>query len=435
MVWGDFCTRSIKVTVIQNIFAIGFNHHNANASARSNYSLNDDQKEILLRKSSGLGLDSLAVLSTCNRTEVYGYGRIEHAEKIYLDIIGKDSDDSLMIRKNGREAIRHIFKVAAGLDSQVIGDLEILGQFKQAFVKAKERQMLNNVSERLANSSLQAAKEVRSQTRISSGTVSLSYAATKYVKDRFEGRSCQVLIVGAGKFGSRITKNLRDYFPQAALSICNRTKEKAVDIVAQYGGTVIGFEDLTEAVAKADVIISCVNDAGSFVLNAGNIKENDKAQLFIDMSIPLSIEPEIGKRKNTQIITLDEVGKVVNETLETRKEDIPLAEQIIEKHVDEFCAWTDVFDKSGAIIEWKNTMQELSKTCPHLQQLAEKEREKLVSKSVGRFANYVRKHSSLPKDPEQIIRHFLKESEHAITCDKCGATLPPDTLICSCRVK
>jgi glutamyl-tRNA reductase len=426
---GSFASFD-QVTVIQNIFAIGFNHHNSDASARSSYSLNDEQKEVLLRNSSSLGLNSLAVLSTCNRTEVYGYGCAEEAERIYFNLIGTDVGRNRMIRKNGREAIRHIFKVAAGLDSQVIGDLEILGQFKQAFVRAKELQVLNNVSERLADSSLRAAKEVRSQTRISSGTVSLSYAATRYIKDHFDGRNCEVLIVGAGKFGSRIAKNLHDYYPQATLTICNRTRERAAAIVASFGGTIADFENLTEAACKADVVISCVNDAGSFVLNAGNIRQSDKAQLFVDMSIPLSIAPELSKLPGAQVVTLDEIGKVVNETLETRREDIPLAEQIIEKHIDEFCGWANVYDKSSEIVEWKNTMQRLATSCPHLQQLAEAEREKLIGKSVARFVTYVRRHGSLPQDTEEIIRHFLKESEHAIACQKSDIQLPPDTVCC-----
>jgi glutamyl-tRNA reductase len=410
--------------VIQNIFAIGFNHHNSDASARSSYALSDGQKEHLLKQSSGFGLDSLAVLSTCNRTEVYGYGNAEHAEKIYFDLIGDDAHRSRMIRKNGREAIQHIFKVAAGLDSQVIGDLEILGQFKQAFVKSKELQALNNVSERLADHSLRAAKEVRSQTRISSGTVSLSYAAVKYVKDHFEGRNIQVLIVGAGKFGSRIAKNLHDYYPQAALTVCNRTRVKAQTIVDAFGGSVASFEHLTEAVNSADVIISCVNDSGSFVLNSNNVLPSEKAQMFIDMSIPLSIAPELNKRSNATVVTLDEIGKVVNETLVTRKEDIPLAEQIIEKHIDEFCAWANVYDKSEAIIEWKQMMQDFTATCPYLSRLEVSERDKLVGKSMGKLVTYVRQNGTLPEDSKAFIQQFLKESGHELAVQS-GLQLQP----------
>jgi glutamyl-tRNA reductase len=419
-------------TVIQDIFAIGFNHHSSDATARSTYALSDDQKEILLKKSFGTGLNSLTVLSTCNRTEMYGYGNAEKAESIYFELIGGSAPDG-MIRKNGREAIRHIFKVAAGLDSQVIGDLEILGQFKQAFVKSKQRHALNNVGERLADSSLRAAKEVRSHTRISSGTISLSYAAVKFVKDHFEGRNIGVLIVGAGKFGSRIAKNLHDYYPQASLTICNRTREKAVAIVDSFGGKVADFENLTEAVSRADVIICCVNDTGSFVLNTSNVPLSEKAQMFVDMSIPLSIAPELGKRSHAAVVTLDDIGQVVNETLESRREDIPLAEQIIEKHIDEFCRWANVYDKSDAIVEWKKRLQQLAASCPYMSQLEAGVREKLIGKSIARFVGYVRKHGSLP-DTEEIIKQFIKESEHALACQQSGFQLPPDA-VCSCLVK
>lgn len=364
---------------------------------------------------------------------MYGYGNAEEAEKIYFELIGSGAGRDRMIRKTGTEAIRHIFKVAAGLDSQVIGDLEILGQFKQAFLKSKELHALSNIGERLADSSLRAAKEVRSQTRISSGTVSLSYAAVRYVKDHFEGRNIGVLIIGAGKFGSRIAKNLHDYYPQAALAISNRTREKAAAIVDSFRGEVADFENLSEAAAKADAIICCVNDTGSFVLNTSNVPTAGKPQLLIDLSIPLSIEPELGRRSQTTLVILDEIGQVVNETLESRKDDIPLAEQIIEKHVDEFCKWANVYDKSEAIIEWKQRLQQLSAACPYVSQLDAGMREKLIGKSVARFANYVRRHGSLP-DTKEIINQFIKESEHAMACQQSGFKVPSDA-VCSCLVK
>jgi glutamyl-tRNA reductase len=421
--------------VIDSIFAIGFNHHNSNASARSLYSLSNEQKETFVKKSSGTSLRSFAILSTCNRTEIYGYGDKKEAQEIYLDIVEGKADHGSMICKQGREAIEHIFKVPAGLDSQVIGDLEILSQFKQAFQSAKKHKMLDGFLERLANNSLQAAKEVRSQTRISSGTVSLSYAATRYIKNRFEGRPCEVLILGAGKFGSRIAKNLHDYCPEAALKICNRTREKAASIVALYGGDVVEFKDLEQAVLAADVVISSVNDVEGYVLNTRNVKPGDRERLFIDMSIPLSIDPEIGLHGNAEIITLDEVSEVINNTLETRKEDIPVAEQIITKHIDEFCSWAEVADKSKSIVEWKKTMRELSTSCPYMNSLGESQKNKMIGRSVANFAAYVKQNTDLPSDTEQIIAHFLKDSEHSVACQQTGFELPPETNCCSCLKK
>jgi glutamyl-tRNA reductase len=421
--------------VIDSVFAIGFNHHNSNASARSLYSLSNEQKEAFIKRSSGTGLRSFAILSTCNRTEIYGYGDKKEAQEIYLDIVEGKADHSSMICKQGREAIEHIFKVPAGLDSQVIGDLEILSQFKQAFQSAKKHNKLDGFLERLANNSLQAAKEVRTQTRISSGTVSLSYAATRYIKNRFEGRPCKVLILGAGKFGARIAKNLHDYCPEAALKICNRTREKAKGIVALYGGEVVDFKNLQQAVLEADVVISSVNDVDGYVLNTTNVTQGEQERLFIDMSIPLSIDPEIAHHANAEIITLDEISEVINNTLETRKEDIPVAELIIGKHIDEFCSWAEVADKSQSIIEWKKTMRQLSTSCPYMNSLGESQKNKIIGKSVANFAAYLKQHSDLPNDTNQIIAHFLKDCEHVVDCQKKGFELPPETNCCSCLTK
>lgn len=392
-------------------FVIGFNHHQSNASLRSVYTLRAEQKEKLLAEASGAGISSLIILNTCNRTELYGYGRIQDAERLFFDVLGvRKSPAHKMITRQGREAILHMFRVAAGLDSQIVGDLEILGQFKRAFATAKEHQTVDGLFERLVNNCLRAAKEVRSRTRICAGTVSLSYAAMQYVKDYYNGRHCHVVILGAGKFGARIAANMHDYFPAARLSVCNRTKQKALELAAQFGASVIDFEDVAK-LNEADVIISSVDDTGKFVLNTNNVRHSDKERLFIDMSIPLSIDPLIGQQPLNKLISLDEIGKVISETLETRKEDLPLADKIIEAHLDEWHAWLMQRDKSDSIREWKQRIQQLSMTCPALSQLSAVDKENMIRKSVAGFAAYIRQQPQLSGSAEDIISHFLTDEK------------------------
>ena len=395
--------------MIENFFAIGFNHHQSDASVRSRFALSNQRSEQLFEKASGTGLDSLIILNTCNRTELYGSGRIEEAEKLYFETIeGTLSGTDTMMRKEGQVAVRHIFRVAAGLDSQITGDLEILGQFKQAFLKSKELGMADGITERLFNNSLRAAKEIRRDTRISYGTVSLSYAAVQRIREQYAGRPCKVLILGAGKFGSSIAKNLHDYYPAAALSICNRTWATAAWLAAQVGGSIVESGDVT-ALNEADVIISTVDDNAGYVLNTTNVFPSERPCLLIDMSIPLSIAPELGRMPSKKLITLDEIGSVVGNTLELRNADIPIAEGIIERHVEALSAWFNRHEKAHPIREWKKHVLELTAACPVISRLPEPERKKIVRRSIAAFAAAMQKHPDGDSTIEELIDRFMRD--------------------------
>lgn len=421
--------------VIQNIFSIGFNHHNLNAASRSIYALNNEKRAQLFERSADARLGSLTVLNTCNRTELYGYGAANDAKELLLDVLGGEADEQEMFSKSGREAIHHIFKVASGLDSQIVGDLEILGQFKQAFREAKGQQRLNNVSERLADSCMRAAKEIKNQTKLSAGTISHAYAAVRLIRDEFEGRPCRVVVVGAGKFGARVAKNLHDYFPEADLLVCNRTARKAMEIAALNGGQAVPFDGLEALLPHVDVVISSVHDTGGFVINAANAGQTAHNRMFIDLSVPLSIDPVLGSQTGIRLVSLDDVGKVITGTLEARKEDIPRAQQIIDKHIDEFCAWTDIFGKSTSIMEWKGKMEQLAGTCPYLKQLGEPHKQRLITRSIATFATFLRSESDLPQASDEIIARFVNQCEQAVACQKNGFELHPETVCCSCLTR
>jgi glutamyl-tRNA reductase len=407
-------------------FVIGVNHHKINAENRSKYSLNYEQQSRLYELIKSSGSAYCAIVNTCNRTEIYGTGNLEYVKNAYIAILGENFNSTNILNIiNGRAAIAHIFNVTCGLDSQIIGDLEILGQVKNAFQTAKQHNAFNGYMERLANTAIQAAKEVRSKTKLSSGTVSMSYAAIKYIKRTIRNENLNILLVGTGEFGKRIANNIIDYLPNANLTLCNRTASKAEELALILSCKTHPFEKLTDAIAANDVIISSVNDAGSYLINDLNVPVATlQNKVFIDMSIPFSIDPKLALTCFT-LVNIDKISKEINQTLELRKQDIPVAKEIIGKYVQEFVAWAEIFEKSESIQQWKQMMMELSHTCPHLSQMAEEHKNRLVGKSLADFAMYVKQRSNLPKETEQIIHHFLTESDKAIACKKATITNEP----------
>ncbi|MFN4082421.1 MAG: glutamyl-tRNA reductase [Bacteroidia bacterium] len=402
--------------MLKNSFVVGINHHQTDASKRGLFSLNESKQATFMCQAFRQRLQSVCILNTCNRTEIYGYGDIEVAIKLFGELTDKSIiHEPNLIKLVGKAAVEHIFKVASGLDSQIIGDLEILGQFKSAFYFSKQNKALNGYFERLANTAIQAAKEVRSSTNLSSGTVSLSYAATKYIKRNFNNKEVKILLVGTGEFGKRIAYNINDYLSKASIAICNRTRQKAEEIANKINCKVEAFEELDKIISNYDIIISSVNNTGKFIIDKNNA--GDEPKVFIDMSIPFSIDPSLAQQKHT-IVTLDEVSKEISQTIESRKEHIPLALAIIDKHIEEFSTWAEIFEKSESMQQWKNMMMELSHTCPHLSSMAQEHKNRVIGRSMAQFALYVKNRTDLPKETQKVIEHFLIESDKAIACKK-----------------
>ncbi|HEY2726542.1 MAG TPA: glutamyl-tRNA reductase, partial [Parafilimonas sp.] len=199
-----------------NKFCIaGISYKKADAELRSLFAINNDQYESLLTNASSFALKEVFVLSTCNRTEIYGI--TENAEDLInllcLETLGdvQTFNQSSYI-KTGTEAIEHIFDVAAGLDSQILGDYEIVGQLKSSAKFSKQHNYLGANLERLVNTVLQSSKLIKNKTHLSSGTVSVAFAASKYIKQHVQNiRDKNILVIGTGKIGSNASKNIVDY--------------------------------------------------------------------------------------------------------------------------------------------------------------------------------------------------------------------------------
>lgn len=326
----------------EQFYNIGVSYKKADANTRGKFSLSKENQKSLLQLAKEKGLQGLFVLSTCNRTEIFGFA--ERPCQL-IELLCEFSEGSIQefaqisfIHKN-EEAIQHLFKIGTGIESQILGDYEIVGQLKQSFKMAKALKTTNAYSERLINAVLQASKKVKNNTKLSSGTTSVSYAAVQYIiKNLPDYNSKNILVFGLGKMGKHTCKNLAEYTQNNQVCLINRTEEKADEFVKVHSSirkAVIG--QLSEEIAKADVlIVSTGSDKPT--ITKKNISEQ-KELLILDLSMPENVSKDVTQLNKVSLINVDELSKITDETLSARLKEVPLAEAIIDSHITEFNDW------------------------------------------------------------------------------------------------
>jgi glutamyl-tRNA reductase len=239
---------------------------------------------------------------------------------------------------HGLEAIEHLFKVASGLDSQIIGDYEILSQLKQATNVAKEHGCIDGFMERAINYSLQVSKEIKTKTKLSSGIVSVSYAAIEIIKEKtINLPDKKILLVGTGKFGNHVAKNLQDYLPVSDISFINRTDEKASELAQLFNAKFLPYKDLSSACNDADIII--VSSASGTYSVVPSFFTDRKPRLILDLSVPQNVDPAVKKIEGITVLNVDEVSSVMDHTILLRKSEIPKAKKIIDETLGSLEEW------------------------------------------------------------------------------------------------
>jgi len=325
---------------LSNFFVTGVNYKKSDASVRSEFSISSEQYEQLLSVAPAFDIQSFFVLSTCNRTEIYGFANsVENfAELLSSQTTGSLQEfKSLSYCKQGIEAIEHLFNVAAGLDSQILGDYEIVGQVKQAVKTSKKHNCIHPVMERMINEVLQSSKRIRTSTGLSGGTVSVSFAAVQYIRKHCTDKSKnKILLAGTGKFGSNLCKNIADYLPGFDVTLINRTPEKAEDLACLHNFRCRQLEDLEASVQEADIILVTTNAEEPIVLKK---YFTGKQQLVIDLSVPCNVEKSVAELPFVSVADVDQLSRIKDETLYQRTQEIPKAKKIIAEHVNAFLEW------------------------------------------------------------------------------------------------
>ena len=323
-------------------YAVGLSYKKADAEIRGKFSLDAAAKTRLLEQAKNEGIESLIVTSTCNRTEIYGYA--EHPFQL-IKLICENSQGSVesfqkvgFVYKN-QEAISHLFRVGTGLDSQILGDFEIIAQIRNSFSQSKALGLANAFMERLVNAVIQASKKIKTDTEISSGATSVSFAAVQYIFKNVEDiGNKNILLFGTGKIGRNTCENLVKHTKNEHITLINRTKEKAEKLAGKLNLIVKDYSELHLELQKADVVVVATGAQNPTIDKA--ILNLKKPMLILDLSIPKNVHENVEEIEGVTLIHMDYLSQLTDETLENRKKHIPAAEAIIEEIKEEFITWT-----------------------------------------------------------------------------------------------
>lgn len=333
--------RIILLNREQQFYAIGLSYKKADATTRGHFAISETAQAAILNGARDEGVTALTVISTCNRTELYGFAPdaitlvkilCEHTHGTIEEFL-----DVAYLHK-GDEAIAHLFKVGTGLDSQILGDFEIIGQLKLGFKRSKKVQLVNPFMERLVNAVIQASKRIKNETEISSGATSVSFAAVQYIMARVPYISEKnILLFGTGKIGRNTCENLVKHTKNEHITLINRTKEKADKIAGKFNLLVKEYAQIESEIAQTDVLVVATGAQKPTV--SKEIIHSKKPLLILDLSIPKNVSNDVEELENVTLIHLDQLSKMTDATLKRRQGYIPQAEAIIKEITDEFNAW------------------------------------------------------------------------------------------------
>ncbi len=391
---------------ISSFFIVGINYKKSDAATRGQFAINSQQYENILALAPTFQVSSLFILSTCNRTEIYGFA--ENADQLINLLCTQTQGDSQLFStmayvKNGDVAVDHLFNVGAGLDSQILGDYEIIGQLKQAFKFAKDRGDINCFMERLFNNVLQSSKVIKNETAISGGTVSVSFAAIQYIKENVtaaEGK--KILLLGTGKIGRNTCKNLVDYLGVNNLTIINRSDEKAAALAAELNLKYAPITQLDQYIQLSDIILVATNAASPLIL--ADMLQNMGNKLIIDLSIPNNVEPAAAGLANITLVNVDQLSAIKDQTLQNRESEAPKAREIIQLHLALFSEWYQMRKTAPTLNAIKSKLTEIhtrQSACP-VMNAADK-----IQRVVNNVAGKMRKQNEYGCQYIEAINEFL----------------------------
>jgi glutamyl-tRNA reductase len=336
--------QATSIKDISNFWIAGINYKKTDAAIRGQFAVQGEQYATILDQARANGLNELFVLSTCNRTEIYGFA--DNASQL-IDLLcsqtagTKQLFEELAYVKKGHEAILHLFYVSAGIDSQILGDYEIVGQIKSAVKFAKQYGCINVLLERLVNTVLQSSKAIKNHTELSGGTVSVSFAAVQYIREHVKAvADKKILLLGTGKIGKITCKNLVHYLKTTNITLINRTEDKAVELARELGLSHAPITELPNYISQSDIILVATDSTEPTILSSH--LEGQANKLILDLSIPYNVEAAAQHLPHVTLINVDELSKLKDETLARREAEVPKAKAIIAEHIAEFMEWHEM---------------------------------------------------------------------------------------------
>ncbi len=411
--------KNYNNTKASHFYVVGLNYKKADAEMRGKFSLTDEAKSNLLEDALLEGIPSIMAISTCNRTELYGFA--EHPFQL-ISLLCKHSNGTVddfqrvaYVHKNN-EAVAHLFKVGTGMDSQILGDFEIISQVKNGFITARQKGLTNNYFERLVNSVIQASKRIKNETEISTGATSVSFASVHYILNNVENiNKKNILLFGTGKIGRNTCENLVKHTKNNQITLINRTKDKAQKIAGKFNLIVKDYGDLQEEIQKTDVLIVATGAQNPTIdKELLNLK---KPLLILDLSIPKNVNANVLELSEVQLIHLDTLSQMTDDTLEKRKQYVPQAMAIIEEIKAEFITWTQARKFAPTINALKAKLEEIKQNELNYQKKkienfdqdqAEIITNRIIQKITTHFANHLKNEETEVDESIELIEKVFQ---------------------------
>lgn len=399
----------------KKFYVIGLNYKKADVVTRSKFSLSKEKQFQLLSEAKNTNIKSVVILSTCNRIEIMGFAK--HPFQL-ISLLCKYSKGTVeefakvsYVFKNS-DAAEHVIRIATGIESQILGDYEIVGQLKDAFNRAKKAGTLNAYLERLFNVALHASKETKNSTSISSGTTTVSYAAIQYIKDHFSKKNPQnILIYGLGDIGQNTARSCVKYLKAHQLTLVNRTNSVAYEVAQSIDVVAVEHQELKNQIKKSDILIVATG-ASAPTVSADDVNP-EKKQLIIDLSVPRNVDQSILDFENKEIIDVDMLSRKTKKTLENRKKQIPLVEEIVQKHKAEFYEWLNFRRSTPAINSLKKSLEVIQQDAitTHSKKYADMNSDliedvtsQMINKIVSKFAMHLKSENSMTNQSIKVMK-------------------------------
>jgi glutamyl-tRNA reductase len=352
------------------IVLVGLNHRTAPVEVRERVSFTTEQARRAAEELRARGiLEETLVLSTCNRSEVYGVPPEASHEcaaglSSFLSEFHSVRPDVLsgsLYHHYDREAVRHLFRVSAGLDSMLLGEAEILGQVREAYRFAHENGATGPVLNRLFQGALEVGKRVRTETELGTRPVSVASAGVK-LAERIFGKLNErsALVLGAGAISEQVVEQLRSR-GIAHLFVMNRSQERAENLAQQFGGTVIAWGEWETALKSPDVVVASVSAEEPVLrremLARAMAARGNRSLLLMDLGLPRNIEAAAADLYNVYVYNVDDLTDIVQQNRSARESEVPRAEAVVEEHVGKFLSWQASVELVGLVGELRSRLR------------------------------------------------------------------------------
>ena len=406
--------KRYNISKHNTFYCIGLSYKKANAEVRGKFSIDLTIKKKILQQALDNGVNEVIAISTCNRTEIFGFA--EHPYQL-IQLLCDNTKGSVeefnkvaYVYKNN-EAISHLFRVGSGLDSQILGDFEVISQLKKSFQLSKKFGLVNLFLERLVNAVIQASKRIKTETEISSGATSVAFASVQYILNNVKNVSEKnILLFGTGKIGRNTCDNLVKHTQNNHITLINRTKDKAERIAGKFNLIVKNYGDLQAEIRKADVLIVATGAQNPTI--SKDLIYSDKELLILDLSIPKNVAIDVTELDKVSLVHLDDLSQITDNTIEKRKAQMPKAELIIEEVKDEFTAWLETRKYAPTIKALKQKLQEIKseeinyqrkKQLDFNEDQADVLSDRIIQKITKHFANHLKEEDKFSNESIELI--------------------------------